>query len=71
MWHMVIQYFTEPLEVSVEQCISLPVAIDNIQFKLHSLNTHMYVSTHRTTMFSLSRQNVRAGGLYHIQVMKQ
>jgi hypothetical protein len=68
---MVILYFTERLEVSVEHCVSLPVAIDNIQFKLHSLNTHMYISTHRTTMFSLSRQNLHGGGLHNIQVMKQ
>jgi hypothetical protein len=68
---MVIMYFTEPLAVSVEHCISLPVAIDNIQFKLHGLNTHMYISTHRTVIFYLSRQNLHASGLYKTQVMKQ
>jgi len=42
---MVILYFTEPLDVSVEHCISLLVAKDNIEFTLHSLNMHMYSST--------------------------
>jgi len=56
MWRMVILYFTKPLEVGMEHCISLPVAIDNIQFKLHSLNTHVYISTHRAAMCSLLRQ---------------
>ena len=64
MWHMVMLYFTEPLDVSVEHCISLPVAIDNIQFKLHSLNTHTYSSTRRAFMCSLLRQNLRPGVLY-------
>ena len=58
MWRMVIQYFTEPLAVSVEHCISFPVAIDNIQFKLHSL------STHRAAIFSLSRQNLLPQWIY-------
>jgi hypothetical protein len=42
---MVILSVTEPLEVSVEHCVSLPVAVDNIQFKLHDLITHMYIRT--------------------------
>jgi hypothetical protein len=71
MWHLVILHFTEPLDVSVEHCISLPVAKDNIQFKLHSLNTHMYSSTHRAAMRSLSRQRSTPGALHKIQVMKQ
>ena len=31
----------------------------------------MYISTHRAAIFSLSRQNLRVGGLYKTQVVKQ
>ena len=48
-------YFTETLDVSVEHSISLPLAIDNIQFKLHSLSTHMYTSKCRAAKCSLLR----------------
>ena len=58
MWRMVILSFTELLEVSVEHCISLPASIDNIQFKLHTITTHMYISTHKAAMCSLSRQKL-------------
>ena len=51
MLHVVILSFTEPLEVSVENCISFPVAIENTQFKVHSLNTHMYEYTQGRHMF--------------------
>jgi len=56
MWRVIILYFTEPLDVSVEHCISVPVATDNIQFKLHSLNTHTHSSTRGAAMCTLSRQ---------------
>jgi len=56
MWHMVILYIIEPLEISVEHNIILPVATDNIQFKLHSLNTHTHSSTRSAAVCTLSRQ---------------
>jgi len=56
--HVVILSFTMPLEVIVENCISFPVAIDNTQFKLHSLNTHMYKYTQGRQMFFVETKSM-------------